>query len=201
MRVSSDPKPAACSSTRRSTPAFSVSITTRPFSRPAILRYQHGKDGFWLMFTWRFDSGEVAGSVTDLGDALALTGAQQAAIGFFCGNQFAAAGPAHYFLREQLWRDAPFHTSGRNVRSRPQPAAYRGAQSLRRRSRNRQSLPQGEIQDDFEIHRRELYQRSGTLQFSIYLQWHALGHAQELSSQPRLGLLGGALLSRVALPE
>jgi hypothetical protein len=58
----------------------------------SYLRYQHGKDGFWLMFTWRFDSGEVAGSVTDLNDALALTAAQQAAIGFFCGSQFAALG-------------------------------------------------------------------------------------------------------------
>lgn len=62
------------------------------FQQTSYLRYQHGKDGFWLMFTWRFDSGEVAGSVTDLADALALTGAQQSAIGFFCGNQFAAVG-------------------------------------------------------------------------------------------------------------
>jgi hypothetical protein len=62
------------------------------FQETSYLRYQHGKDGVWLMFTWRFDSGEVTGSVTDLGDALALTGAQQAAIGFFCGDQFAAVG-------------------------------------------------------------------------------------------------------------
>ena len=55
----------------------------------SYLRYQHGKDGIWGMFTWRFDSGEVAGAVTDLQDALALTADQQAAIGFHCGNQFA----------------------------------------------------------------------------------------------------------------
>ena len=54
-----------------------------------FLRYQHGKDGWWGVFTWRFDSGEVAGSVTDLADALALTGDQQAAIGFYCGSEKA----------------------------------------------------------------------------------------------------------------
>jgi hypothetical protein len=58
----------------------------------SYLRYQHGKDGFWLMFTWRYDSGEVAGSVTDLTGALVLTAAQQAAIGFFCDGQFATLG-------------------------------------------------------------------------------------------------------------
>jgi hypothetical protein len=55
----------------------------------SFLRYQHGKDGMWASFTWRFDSGEVAGSVTDLADALALTADQQAAIGFYCGSQAA----------------------------------------------------------------------------------------------------------------
>jgi hypothetical protein len=54
-----------------------------------FLRYQRGKDGWWAMFTWRFDSGEVAGAVTDLADALALTGDEQAAIGFYCGNEYA----------------------------------------------------------------------------------------------------------------
>jgi hypothetical protein len=54
-----------------------------------FLRYQYKKDGPWATFTWRYDSGEVAGSVTDLADALALTPAQQADIGFFCGNQIA----------------------------------------------------------------------------------------------------------------
>jgi len=56
----------------------------------SFLRYQHGKEGWWAMFTWRFDSGEVAGAVTDLADALALTGDEQAAIGFYCGSQYAS---------------------------------------------------------------------------------------------------------------
>jgi hypothetical protein len=59
------------------------------FQETSFLRYQYGKDGPWIAFTWRYDSGEVAGSVTSLADALALDADQQAAIGFYCGNQVA----------------------------------------------------------------------------------------------------------------
>lgn len=59
------------------------------FQQTTFLRYQYGKQGPWVAFTWRFDSGEVAGSVTDLADALALDGDQQATIGFYCGTQIA----------------------------------------------------------------------------------------------------------------
>jgi hypothetical protein len=59
------------------------------FQETTFLRYQYGKDGPWIAFTWRFDSGEVAGAVTDLTDALALDGDQQAAIGLYCGSQVA----------------------------------------------------------------------------------------------------------------
>jgi TonB dependent receptor len=59
------------------------------FQATTYLRYQYKKDGPWGMFTWRYDSGEVAGSVTDLADALALDGDEQAAIGFYCDGQFA----------------------------------------------------------------------------------------------------------------
>jgi hypothetical protein len=62
------------------------------FQQTTLLRYQHGKTGPWVAWTWSYDSGLVAGSVGSLGDALALTAAQQAAIGFYCGNQFAALG-------------------------------------------------------------------------------------------------------------
>jgi hypothetical protein len=47
------------------------------------------RTGAWAALSWRYDSGLVAGAVASLEDALALTGDQQAAIGFFCGNQFA----------------------------------------------------------------------------------------------------------------
>jgi hypothetical protein len=60
------------------------------YQQTGYLRYQHGKDGLWVQFIWRFDSGEVAGSVTDLADALALDADQQAAIGFYCGDDHAS---------------------------------------------------------------------------------------------------------------
>ena len=53
------------------------------------LHYQHSKKLPWIDFIWRYDSGAVAGNVPDLASALALTGDQQAAIGFYCGNQAA----------------------------------------------------------------------------------------------------------------
>jgi hypothetical protein len=59
------------------------------FEETTHVRYQRGKDGPWAAVTWRYDSGAVAGAVETLQDALALTAAQQAAIGFHCGNQFA----------------------------------------------------------------------------------------------------------------
>jgi hypothetical protein len=57
------------------------------FQQTTNLRYQHGATGPWISFTWRYDSGLVAGAVGSLDDALALTGAQQSAIGFSCGSQ------------------------------------------------------------------------------------------------------------------
>jgi hypothetical protein len=57
------------------------------FQQTTNLRYQHGTHGPWVGFTWRYDSGLVAGAVGGLDDALALSGAQQSAIGFYCGSQ------------------------------------------------------------------------------------------------------------------
>ncbi|MBC7924548.1 MAG: TonB-dependent receptor [Bryobacteraceae bacterium] len=57
------------------------------FQQTTHLRYQRSNDGPWFAFTWRYDSGLVAGAVPDLESALGLTGAEQAAIGFFCGDQ------------------------------------------------------------------------------------------------------------------
>ena len=60
------------------------------YEQTANLRYQKTKNSPWFEFIWRFDSGMVAGNVPDLAAALALTGAQQAAIGFYCGSQAAS---------------------------------------------------------------------------------------------------------------
>ena len=57
------------------------------FQQTTYLRYQYKKDGPWFTFTWRYDSGEVAGAVGTLDDVLALSPAQQTTIGFYCGSQ------------------------------------------------------------------------------------------------------------------
>jgi outer membrane cobalamin receptor len=53
------------------------------------VRYQHKKNGPWVSLTWRYDSGAVAGAVPDLAAVYALTGDEQAAIGFHCGSTYA----------------------------------------------------------------------------------------------------------------
>jgi hypothetical protein len=60
------------------------------FNSTANFQYTFSKAiGGWAALSWRYDSGLVAGSVGSIGDALALSGDQQAAIGFFCGSTVA----------------------------------------------------------------------------------------------------------------
>lgn len=60
------------------------------FEQTTHVRYQRGKTGPWIAFTWRYDSGMVAGSGADAEGSLRLTGDQQAAMGLFCGGTFAS---------------------------------------------------------------------------------------------------------------
>jgi len=62
------------------------------FQQTTNARYQWRNNGPWAAITWRYDSGLVAGDVASLADALALSGAEQAAIGFSCGNQTPSPG-------------------------------------------------------------------------------------------------------------
>jgi hypothetical protein len=60
------------------------------FNSTTSLQYVFEKSiGAWAAFSWRYDSGLIAGSVGSVADALALTGDQQAAIGFYCGTTVA----------------------------------------------------------------------------------------------------------------
>jgi Carboxypeptidase regulatory-like domain len=60
------------------------------FNSTTNLQYVFDKrTGAWAALSWRYDSGLVAGAVGSIDDALALTGDQQAAIGFFCGSVVA----------------------------------------------------------------------------------------------------------------
>ncbi|MDE3178432.1 MAG: TonB-dependent receptor, partial [Acidobacteriota bacterium] len=59
------------------------------FNASSQIRYQYNKKYPWVAFTWRYDSGLVAGAVPDLASALALTADEQAQMGFYCGGAFA----------------------------------------------------------------------------------------------------------------
>src|SRR6266436_8351255 len=56
------------------------------FNSTMHVQYQPWKRGPWLGFNWRYDSGLVAGAVTDFPTALAFDGDQQASIGLFCAG-------------------------------------------------------------------------------------------------------------------
>ncbi len=59
------------------------------FGASTNVQYQPKKNAPWTSFTWRYDSGEVAGAIPDYATALTLTGDQQAQMGLYCGNVFA----------------------------------------------------------------------------------------------------------------
>jgi len=62
------------------------------FQQTSNFRYQWKKTGPWADFTWRHDSGLVAGDVPDLNSLLGLTGAEQRDIGLRCGNSVPSPG-------------------------------------------------------------------------------------------------------------
>ncbi len=49
----------------------------------------HIRKKIWTGFTWRYDSGMVAGAIPDFANALTLSPDNQQAIGLYCGNVFA----------------------------------------------------------------------------------------------------------------
>ncbi|ABF40417.1 TonB-dependent receptor [Candidatus Koribacter versatilis Ellin345] len=79
---------------------FNSDLSTTPFridhdqafGASTNVQYQPKKDAPWISFTWRYDSGEVAGAIPDFATALTLTGDEQAQMGLFCGDVFAAPG-------------------------------------------------------------------------------------------------------------
>ncbi|HUY13666.1 MAG TPA: TonB-dependent receptor [Terriglobia bacterium] len=59
------------------------------FDQTTQIRYQYNKKVPWLAFTWRYDSGLVAGTVLDYANALTFSPDNQMAMGLYCGNVFA----------------------------------------------------------------------------------------------------------------
>jgi hypothetical protein len=62
------------------------------YQQTAVFRYQRPHNAEWVDVTWRYDSGLVVSGVADVQAALALTAAQQVAIGFSCDGVFATYG-------------------------------------------------------------------------------------------------------------
>jgi hypothetical protein len=62
------------------------------YPQSAVFHYQRPHKAEWIDFTWRYDSGLVVSGVPDVAAALALTAAQQVAIGFSCNGAFATYG-------------------------------------------------------------------------------------------------------------
>ncbi|MDP9339808.1 MAG: TonB-dependent receptor [Acidobacteriota bacterium] len=56
------------------------------FNSTVHLQYQPWRRGPWAGFNWRYDSGLVAGAVTDFPTALSFDADQQASIGLFCSG-------------------------------------------------------------------------------------------------------------------
>ncbi len=72
-------------------PAFVFRIDhDQVFQSTANIRYQRPNNGLFGSLIWRYDSGLVAGAVPDVATALSFTGAEQAAIGFYCGSVFGS---------------------------------------------------------------------------------------------------------------
>jgi len=59
------------------------------FQSTVVTRYQINKNAEYVEFTWRYDSGLVAGAA-DVGEILTLSAAQQTTIGFACDGAAAA---------------------------------------------------------------------------------------------------------------
>ena len=56
------------------------------YNETTHIQYQPWLRGPWIGFNWRYDSGLVAGAVTDFGTALGFDADQQASIGLFCSG-------------------------------------------------------------------------------------------------------------------
>ena len=145
----------------------------------------------WIDFTWRYDSGLVVSGVPDVAAALALTAAQQVAIGFSCDGVFATygnpittcsgVGTSTLLTLPQTGTENDDHNPG------PREAA----QPVQRRRRHRQPVPQRTRRPgDAALRGGEPDEQGGALQFPVHVQRHALRRAADVSGVDRVRVLG-----------
>jgi hypothetical protein len=124
----------------------------RKFNRHRALQYQPSKEGPWISFNWRYDSGLVAGAVPCAGgESLARTGPNGTSIvvdvsGLTPDQQFEGGSTAGASMRRRPLRSVRTASARRTMygstlisipaagteQRRPQPAPHRIAQSVRR---------------------------------------------------------------------
>jgi hypothetical protein len=148
------------------------------------------KRGGYTSFTWRYDSGLVAGSVPDFATALTLTPDQQAAIGVFCGNTVATIAnpitscnnPVHGARLLRIPADGTENDDKNPPRIAPRHLfdAGLGFDNLFGGDRVKWKLNFTAI---------NLTNKTGAVQLSVDLQRHAFRYAEELSSGGGLQLL------------
>ena len=191
--ILSDRKPAAWSSTTTSAATLYFRIDhDQAFQQTTNLRYQHGNNGPWVAFTWRYDSGLVAGAVGSLDDALGLTGAQQSAIGFFCGSSLptidtpltdAECTPSNYGATRLV---IPKEGTENDDHNPPRVAPRHlfdigvGTDNLFHTER---------IPDHPALRRHQSHEQGGALQLSVHLQRNALRDAARVPGRDRTRIL------------
>ena len=161
------------------------------FNQTTHLQYQPLKRGPWIGFNWRYDSGLVAGAVTDYATALTFDADQQAAIGLFCGSTFAT--PTSPILScptgTTAWRNPRRHPRRRHRKRRQESAAHRFAQLVRLGRRPRQPLQRRPLQVEPPLHRRQPDQQRSPVQLPLHIQRHALRNPARRNRRARLPLL------------
>ena len=137
------------------------------FQQTTNVQYVFSKPlGAWAAFSWRYDSGLVAGAVPDYATALTLTADQQAAIGLFCGSTVATLDCADHRVHVVGPRgEAVRHSRRRHGGRPPQPAAHRAAEPVRSRAGRRQPAAHGPGQGPRPLQRLNLTNKEALYNF------------------------------------
>ena len=93
------------------------------FQQTTTLRYQRPNHGWWVDFTWRYDTGLVAGAIQTVEDALALSGARQAQSASSAATATPPPATRSTPCSASLWRRPSAHSPCRHGESRHEPAA------------------------------------------------------------------------------
>ena len=176
------------------------------FNQTTHLQYQFGKRGPWAGFNWRYDSGLVAGAMpfavqtnTTPVDLSALT------------NDRAVPGRHHVQRREghahrglpvvrafAIPFDAGANSRARNGERRPEPAAHRAAQPVRRDSVGKHNIFRKEhYKTDFDLTAINVTNKYALYQLPVDVQRNALRNSARADSEDDVQLLRATSQTRM----